>query len=130
MNNVQVTPHFKLAKLWSPDTCEIFCDKLFWAHMDKLEKLRCNLDMVLVVNSGHRSIAHNEKIGGVSKSMHLRFATDLSPRGSGKMKDRLERLNDEAERLGFSGIGRYNSFLHVDCRELVGRINARWDHRS
>jgi hypothetical protein len=107
--DTQVTPHFKLSNLVSPDSGEIFITELFWEH---------------------RSIKHNTKVGGAARSMHLRFATDLNPRGTGKLEKRLERLYEAAKDLGFAGIGRYNSFVHLDRRDLIGRRPAEWDKRT
>jgi uncharacterized protein YcbK (DUF882 family) len=128
--DTQVTPHFKLSNLVSPDSGEIFITELFWEHMELLEELRCNLGSPLIVNSGHRSIKHNTKVGGAARSMHLRFATDLNPRGPGKVEKRLEHLYEAAKDLGFAGIGRYNSFVHLDRRDLIGRRPAEWDKRT
>ena len=128
--DTQITKHFKLSNLVSPDSGEIFITDLFWEHMELLEELRCNLGKPLIVNSGQRSAKHNAKVGGAARSMHLRFATDLNPRGSGKLEKRLECLYEAAKDLGFTGIGRYNSFVHLDRRDLVGRRPAEWDKRT
>jgi len=129
--NVQITEHFTLGELWSPDTCEIYCDELFWKHMDMLEEARCQFGGRLKVNSGHRSAEHNKKVGGAERSMHLRFATDLHPLGrAGDLLVALSELYFVCKSLGFSGIGRYNSFLHVDHREFIDRPGAEWDYRS
>ena len=128
--NIQVTEHFALNKLICQKTGEIFIDDLFWAHMELLEELRCELNRPLIVNSGHRSVGHNKKVGGAARSMHLRFATDLSPRGPGKLITRLDRLYEAAKDLGFGGIGRYNSFVHLDRRDFIGRKPWDGDKRS
>jgi|TARA_R100001530_G_C4305089_1_gene151508 uncharacterized protein YcbK (DUF882 family) len=128
--NLQVTDHFKLSELWSPDNYEILLDPLFWAHMELLEELRQMFGGALRVNSGHRSVAHNTKVGGAEHSMHLRIATDLAPLG---YEDRvgvgIDKLYEYAKDLGFAGVGRYNTFLHVDRRDLIGRSPAEWDSR-
>jgi uncharacterized protein YcbK (DUF882 family) len=126
--NVDITPHFSLMELISPDG-EIFIDDLFWHHMEKLENLRFAIGEPLIVTSGHRSKAHNEKVGGAAKSMHLRFASDLQIGGRSPTLG-FDELYEFARAEGFSGIGRYNNFLHVDCRTFIGRAPAEWDNRK
>ena len=130
MRELQVTDHFKLSELWSPDNYEILIDPLFWSHMELLEELRQSFGGALRVNSGHRSVAHNETVGGAPRSMHLNFATDLTPLGYGdRVGVGLGNLYDQAKSLGFTGVGRYNSFLHLDRRDLLDRDPAEWDNR-
>jgi hypothetical protein len=87
-----------------------------------------------VITSGYRSPAYNKSVGGVTNSLHT----------TGKAIDvRMPGNKDEfivaASRAGFTGIGVYNSFIHLDIgprrswlkgssnnqamRELVGRHN-------
>ena len=100
-------------------------------HVAMLETLRVEIDEPLRVNSGYRSPEHNssEAVQGAPNSMHLQFATDKAPVRDTSM-DKLDRLAEIANELGFSGIGRYNTFLHLDCREFIDRKPARWDLRS
>jgi uncharacterized protein YcbK (DUF882 family) len=125
---IPITEHFELSELWSPDNGEILIDDLFFEHMALLEELREAAGVPLRVNSGHRSVDHNAEVGGAIKSMHLRFATDLAPLGNTDVA--LTDLFNLAEALGFEGIGQYNSFLHLDRRDLIGRRPARWDKRT
>jgi len=125
---IPITEHFELSELWSPDNGEILIDDLFFEHMALLEELREAAGVPLRVNSGHRSADHNAEVGGAIKSMHLRFATDLAPLGNTDVA--LTDLFNLAEALGFEGIGQYNSFLHLDRRDLIGRRPARWDKRT
>ena len=125
---IPITEHFELSELWSPDNGEILIDDLFFEHMALLEELRAAAGVPMRVNSGHRSVDHNAEVGGAIKSMHLRFATDLAPLGNTDVA--LTDLFNLAEALGFEGIGQYNSFLHLDRRDLIGRRPARWDKRT
>ena len=125
---IPITEHFELSELWSPDNGEILIDDLFFEHMALLEELREAAGVPLRVNSGHWSVDHNAEVGGAIKSMHLRFATDLAPLGNTDVA--LTDLFNLAEALGFEGIGQYNSFLHLDRRDLIGRRPARWDKRT
>jgi hypothetical protein len=61
--------------------------------------------------------------------MHLNFASDLQIGGESPTFG-LDDLYKLARAEGFSGIGRYNTFLHIDCREFIGRTPAEWDNRT
>lgn len=75
------------------------------------------------INSGFRTGAYNEKIGGSSNSRHrYGLAADV---------DCVEVTDPEsvaswAERKGFGGIGRYNTFTHLD----VWGEDRRWNNRN
>jgi len=85
-----------------------------------LEALRSNLGVSLKINSGYRCKTHNAAVGGASYSRHLRGeAADISSH-----IDR-ETVAQAAQNL-FGGIGRYNTFTHLDVRQE----KARWRKRS
>ena len=90
--------------------------------MDMLQELRTKIGKPFHINSGYRSPEHNEAVGGATNSMHLQGkAFDISLQN-------LDRqvLYQEAQDMGFKGIGQYNSFMHIDTRDYV----ARWDERT
>ena len=63
------------------------------------------------INSGYRTEAHNEKVGGTSKSSHLKgLAADVACKSSA---DRFELLNLFIKH-GINRIGVAKSFIHVD----------------
>lgn len=78
----------------------------------KLERLRYNLgDKAVVINSGYRTPAHNKRVGGASNSQHLYGkAADIVVRGV-----KPSTVYNAAIKL-FNGVGRYNTFTHVDTR--------------
>tara|TARA_R110002020_G_scaffold3108_1_gene14197 strand:+ start:1755 stop:2156 length:402 start_codon:yes stop_codon:yes gene_type:complete len=131
IGDTNITEHFQLKELWSPDNQEIQLNSLFHEHMELLEKMRTDYGIRMSVNSGHRSLAHNSEVGGAANSMHLRFATDITPIVADvDLRKNLSILNDMAEEMGFQGIGRYNTFIHLDRRDLLGWVPARWDKRT
>ncbi|MEW4308240.1 D-Ala-D-Ala carboxypeptidase family metallohydrolase [Rossellomorea marisflavi] len=81
--------------------------------MYKLEALRKKLgNPPVTINSGFRSISHNRSVGGASNSQHTYgIAADINP--SGKTPSQVAEV---AKTCGFSGIIKYNTFLHVDSR--------------
>lgn len=76
------------------------------------------------INCAYRCPSHNEEVGGVPNSEHVRgCAADLDASDLG-----VEFLAQVAEACGADGVGRYpsSSFVHVDVRS--GRVgdDYRW----
>ena len=124
--------NFAWREFYCPLTKSVPITDLAIHHITLLQELRENFGQPLKINSGYRSPEHNARVGGATASMHLEFATDIAPlnRREGDRMQLLDELNDIAEGLGFGGIGRYDTFLHLDCRGFIGRTPARWDQRS
>ena len=80
------------------------------AALDRLQLLRNMIRRPIIVTSAYRSIAYNRQVGGASNSWHLSGnAFDISARGYP-----LNLLAACASDAGFTGIGRYATFVHVD----------------
>lgn len=78
--------------------------------MNRLQRMRDLMGKPLIINSAYRDPLHNARVGGAPRSMHkYGRAFDVSCR----FKDR-ENLVAAAKEAGFSGLGFYNSWLHVD----------------
>tara|TARA_R110000851_G_scaffold31743_1_gene85527 strand:- start:134 stop:439 length:306 start_codon:yes stop_codon:yes gene_type:complete len=68
-----------------------------------------------IKTSGVRSVEHNKKVGGVSRSYHLTGdAYDLVP----KCDTSLKKLGKIAAKI-FNGVIVYKSHIHVDVRVEV-----------
>ena len=64
-----------------------------------------------VVNSGHRNKEYNKSVGGAKKSIHMSgYAIDIKVSVSKRSKTFVA-----AQYAGFTGIGIYSSFMHLDC---------------
>lgn len=89
-------------------------------HVAKLQKLRENLGASIKINSAYRCPAHNKAVGGEPNSMHMKgHATDIVVTGMTPLA-----VQDACE--SFDGLGRYDTFTHVDSRGY----KARWDFRK
>lgn len=100
---------------------ERFCEGEYWhdpEFLDALQELRERVGAPLRINSGHRCLGRNKFVGGGRRSQHLTIAADIALRPG---IDR-EKLFHEAQRLGFRGVGRYITFIHLDRRPR----QARW----
>lgn len=96
---------------------EFYYDK---KSFDGLNDLQSMLDKKLTINCGHRCTKHNKEVGGAPKSMHLAVAFDVH------CPTEQDIFVKYAKTLGFTGIGYYNTFIHIDKRDGV----AQWDVRS
>ena len=127
----RATENFSWREFYCPLAKSLPLTDLAYHHGSKLQLLREELGRGLRVNSGYRSPEHNARVGGATQSMHLEFASDVTPTGViGDEGVTLETIARIAEDLGFSGIGRYDSFVHLDCRAFIQRPQARWDKRD
>jgi len=89
-------------------------------HVAKLQQLRYDLNASIRINSAYRCPAHNKAIGGAKNSQHkLGTATDIVVSGMDP-----NEVADACEK--FDGLGRYDTFTHIDSRGSY----ARWDKRS
>ncbi len=113
LNDVPVSPHFRLLEFEDPDTRLV---KLEPRLLVCLEALRDAVGKPIRVTSGYRSVPTNARVGGAGYSYHLRgMAADLVWEGID-----LGAAVKMARAAGFTGIGidRHpdNLHLHVDVR--------------
>ena len=91
--------------------------------VDVLEDLRGWFGKPVVVHSGYRCPTYNKHVGGASRSMHMKaIAADITVVGHTPDEVSAYLLKKYA---GKYGIGRYNTFTHIDVRGGPDR----WDNR-
>ena len=112
--NYYATEHFLYSDFVCPCCDAIKIIPAFYRHAAMLEHMRVRLGFPIIINSGYRCPKHNSEAGGAAHSWHLLFATDISPED--KNPEKLLALAALAEEMGFGGIGRYETFLHLDLR--------------
>lgn len=79
--------------------------------LSKLDMIREELGKPIHINSGYRTEAHNKKVGGTSKSSHLKgLAVDISCKNS---LDRF-KLVDLFMKYEITRIGVADTFIHID----------------
>jgi len=102
--------YFKIEEFDSPDkpgSGELM-DK---GILTMLDELRSNCGFPLKINSGVRTEARNESVGGSINSSHLKgLAADIHCTESAKRF----KIIDEALKLGFNRIGIAKTFIHLD----------------
>ena len=94
----------------------------------QLQEIRDCLNARIMINSAYRCVDHNRSIGSNDSSQHiLGKAADIVV--GGKKPDEVVEsveLMIEEETISIRGLGRYDTFTHVDIRDNY----ARWDNRS
>ena len=89
----------------------------------KLEHLRDKIGQPIYVSSGYRCPYHNVEVGGVPNSQHI-YGTAADIYCEDMTISQLVRFVEE---IGFDGIGVYDNFVHVDCRDDGWSANEyRW----
>ena len=120
--NFQITKHFKYTDCACRCCGELLIIELIYQHMSKLESLRQECGFRIIIESGHRCKKNNKMVGGAPESMHLKFATDVRPvrekhDTDATLEVKLHTLGLLAIAHGFTGIGTYDTFRHLDCRQ-------------
>jgi uncharacterized protein YcbK (DUF882 family) len=117
--NIQLSKNFHLSE-WECKCGKCDTTLVDLAHVAKLQKLRQDLGSPIKITSAYRCPDHNSNIGGASNSRHMKGdATDIQVRGMDPSE-----VQDACEH--FDGLGRYNTFTHIDSRGE----KARWDKRT
>jgi|TARA_R110001606_G_scaffold391262_1_gene559164 uncharacterized protein YcbK (DUF882 family) len=89
-----------------------------------LDSIREEYGKPIRINSGYRTEAHNEKIGGVKNSSHIKgLAADLNCESS---KERFE-LVSMCLKHGIKRIGVGKGFIHIDIDEDKSQ-NVMWTY--
>lgn len=83
-----------------------------------LQKIRDHFGKAVTINSGYRCSSHNKEVGGARNSQHLYGkAADIVVKGVPS-----SLVYEYADSINVKGLGKYNSFTHVDTRSK----RARW----
>lgn len=114
LEKLEKVKHFKLKEFACKHCGQV---KLDINLLLKLEELRVKTGP-LIINSGYRCPTHNKNVGGAKNSQHIKGtaadvrATKMSP----------SNVYNHANRI-FSngGVGKYNTFTHVDVRGYRSR---------
>lgn len=113
-----LSPDFQVKEFACRDGSDKIMISLRLVHI--LQCIRDHFGKPVTVNSAYRTEAYNAKVGGAKASQHLRgTAADIAIKGVAP-----SAVAAYAETLlpNTGGIGRYETFTHVDVRE--GK--ARW----
>lgn len=128
LNNIKLSKNFYLKEF----ICKEGKGEVLISNglIEKLQSLRDYLREPITIVSAYRSPAYNKKINGSPKSQHM-YGRAVDIKVSGIDTGEVAKV---AMKLGFRGIGIYDTFTHVDIREKlvnkVGRDYDYWDMRT
>lgn len=112
MNNIQISKNFKLKEFQCKDGSQLV--KIDSQLLHKLQALRDEIGRPVIINSGYRTESHNKAVGGAQNSYHMQGkAVDIRVNGL-----KPEEIAKKAEKKGFTGIGIYKNFVHLDIRPV------------
>jgi uncharacterized protein YcbK (DUF882 family) len=128
-------PNFEPEEVLSPDGLKLVHNQgvfpLQYQALDKLQSFREHLRKIFIVNTGQhkrrgwRSVKENFDLNRHNFSFHVAgSAFDVTVEGMTS-----EDVAKEAKDFGFTGIGTYNSFTHLDYRALIEKPIV-WDLRK
>jgi uncharacterized protein YcbK (DUF882 family) len=115
-----LSEHFDRSEFACHDGCGR--DSIDAETLRVVERLRDHFGAAVTINSAFRCENHNRSVGGASNSQHLTGrACDVVVEGVGpdSVAQHLETTYEDRY-----GIGRYNTFTHVDTRSGPP---ARWE---
>jgi uncharacterized protein YcbK (DUF882 family) len=127
---MKLSEHFNQSEFECKCGCEmpVFVQENIIDLAENLEALRCIIDKPIHITNAYRCEEHNASIGSKSTSQHiLGKAADIKVKGYSpkEVADVAEDLMD-IEGFVMGGVGRYNTFTHVDIRGE----KARWDNTT
>ena len=130
---MQITKNFSKSEFDCKCGCEMPLEVLSNIKIVaiNLQILRDYVDAPITINSAYRCAKHNKAIGGSKKSQHkLGKAADIvvhsfSPDEVFDIVQNLRR-NPMLKGVIFQGLGRYDTFTHLDIRNNY----TVWDKRS
>jgi zinc D-Ala-D-Ala carboxypeptidase len=83
-------------------------------------------DEPIIILSGYRTKKWNRKVGGSRGSQHtLGRALDIKHTKLSPLEVQ-SKLRLKAKELGIKGLGKYNTFTHIDCRKTTSSKLATW----
>lgn len=126
-----ITPHFSVTEFACRNGVpypEKWIEPRLRPLCNVLEMVRATFDRPIVVLSGYRTLVHNFRVRGKLLSQHLfGRAADIQIEGISPTEVYTTVLRLAKAGLGIGGLGRYQSFTHIDIRprKADGRL-AIW----
>ena len=118
--NKALSTNFKVREFACSDGSDpIFIDTEL---VNVLQKIRTHFGKPVTITSAYRTPAHNKTVGGTTYSQHL-YGRAADIKISGVTPKQVAQY---AETLlkNYGGIGIYNTFTHIDVRDICSRWNG------
>ena len=117
LNKAKNVKHFKIREFRCKHCGKVKLDIDLLVKLEELRKVVGN--RAIVINSGYRCPIHNKNVGGAPGSQHMK-GTAADIRVIGMSTNLVYKHANEVFSNG--GVGKYNTFTHVDVRGY----RARW----
>jgi len=115
--------HFTLAEFDSPDALGSGAN-MKPEFLQRLDNARSIAKIPFGINSGFRTKAHNDKVGGVDSSSHCQgWAADIACKDGAKRWTIINALL----KSGINRIGVASSYIHADC-DPTKPANVIWTY--
>lgn len=115
--DLPLSDNFTLGEFKSPDSDFILVHP---ALVAVLQCVRDHFGAPVSINSAYRTPEHNASVGGAAQSKHLLgMAADIKVAGV-----KPSKVADFLEEYDVGGLGRYNTFTHVDTFGVMRRWNG------
>lgn len=121
--DVQISTNFRLSEFGC--RCGCVMPRAVLANVvtvaEVLQLVRNRFNRSVFINSGYRCVSHNAKVGGASRSYHLRgMAVDIRVSGLPPVEvfNTLVQMIT-AGVIPAGGLKAYDSFVHYDIRGLL-----------
>ena len=122
--NNNISEHFKIKEFACKDGTDYL--KIDYDLIPILERFRQYVESPVIINSGYRTLLHNQKIGGRKNSFHLYGrALDIPVLNTYKYLTTPELMARFFYTLKVKGIITYNWGVHIDTRENTYHYNVR-----
>lgn len=112
-----ITKNFKVREFKCKDGSDVIFVSDELAKV--LQQIRDHFGKAVTINSGYRTPTYNKKIGGATYSQHM-YGTAADIVVSGVKPSEVYAYADSILKAG--GVGKYDSFTHVDVRETKSRF--------
>lgn len=124
INDFQISNNFKLREFecTHPDHHHVIVDSEL---LNKVQHLRDYWQKPIYFNSAYRCGLRNVQVGGAENSQHLLGKAVDIPLHCFDVP--IEMVKESALNIGFTGIGLYDEFIHLDVRDGPLVI---WDDRD
>lgn len=113
-----ITKNFKVREFKCKDGSDVIfiSDEL----VKVLQQIRDHFGKAVTINSGYRTPTYNKKIGGATYSQHM-YGTAADIVVSGVKPSEVYAYADSILPKS-GGVGKYDTFTHVDVREVKSRF--------
>ena len=115
--NKKLSANFKVREFACSDgTDPVFIDTEL---VEVLQKIRTHFGKAVTITSAYRTPNHNKSVGGTTYSQHL-YGKAADIKVNGVTPQKVAEYAEELLRNN-GGIGRYDTFTHIDVRSAKSR---------